>query len=66
MSRVEILEREIGALSPEEFAELRQWLAEFDARAWDRQFEHDAKSGKLDALAEKALRARAAWETATP
>ena len=65
MSRVEILEREIRALSPEEFAELRQWLTEFDAHAWDRQFEHDAKSGKLDALAEKALRARAAGETTT-
>ena len=63
MSRVEILEREIRALSPEEFAELRQRLAEFDAQAWDRQFEMDVNSGKLDALAEKALRAHAAGET---
>ena len=50
MSRVEILEREIRALSPEEFAELRQWLSEFDAQVWDRQFEMDVNSGKLDAL----------------
>ncbi len=63
MSRVQILEREIRALSPEEFAELRQWLAEFDAQVWDRQFEIDVNSGKLDALAEKALRAHAAGET---
>ena len=63
MSRVEILEREISALSPEEFAELRQWLTEFDVQAWDRQFEMDVNSGKLDALAEKALRAHAAGET---
>ena len=63
MSKVEILEREIRALSPEEFAELRQRLAEFDPRAWDRQFEMDVNSGKLDALAEKALRAHAAGET---
>ena len=63
MSRVEILEREIKALSPEEFAELRQWFVEFDAHAWDRQFESDVKSGKLDELAEKALRAHAAGET---
>ena len=63
MSRVEILEREIRALSPEEFAELRQWLTEFDAQVWDRQFEMDVNSGKLDALAEKALRAHAADET---
>ena len=63
MSRVEILEREIKALSPEEFAELRQWLTEFDAQVWDRQFEMDVNSGKLNALAEKALRAHAAGET---
>ena len=59
MSRVEILEREIRALSLKEFAELRQWLTEFDAQAWDRQFEMDVNSGKLDAFAEKALRAHA-------
>ena len=63
MSRVESLEREIRALSTEEFAELRQRLAEFDAHAWDRQFEMDVNSGKLDALGEKALRAHAAGET---
>ena len=63
MSRVEILEREIKALSPEEFAELRQRLAEFDAQAWDRQFEMDVNSAKLDALAEKALRSHAAGKT---
>ncbi len=28
MSRVEILEREITSLSPEELAELRRWFAE--------------------------------------
>jgi hypothetical protein len=63
MSRVEVLEREIKALSPEELAELRRWFAEFDAQAWDLQFESDVKAGKLDALAEKALRAHAAGET---
>ena len=63
MSRVKNLEREIKALSPEEFAELRQWLAEFDAQAWDRQFESDVNSGKLNALAEKALREHAVGET---
>jgi hypothetical protein len=63
MSRVEILERGIRALSPEEFAELRQRLAEFDAHAWDCQFENDVKSGKLDVLGAKALREHAAGET---
>ena len=42
--------------SPEELAKLRDWFAEYDAEVWDRQMEADAKSGKLDRLAERALR----------
>ncbi len=63
MSRVEVLEHKISELSVEELSELRQWFAEFDAQAWDRQFENDVQAGKLDALAERALRAHAAGET---
>ena len=32
------------------------WFAEFDAAAWDRQFERDVAEGRLDALADEALR----------
>jgi hypothetical protein len=56
MSKVEALEAKVSALSPEELAEFRRWFAEFDAQAWDRQLERDVKSGKLDALADEALR----------
>ena len=42
-------------LPAQELAEFRRWFEEYDAQAWDRQFERDAKSGKLDALAEQAL-----------
>jgi hypothetical protein len=31
-------------------------LAELDAEIWDRQFEADVQSGKLDELAECAVR----------
>lgn len=48
------IEQAIKELSPEELARLRQWFDEFDARAWDEQFERDVQSGKLDELAEKA------------
>ena len=34
----------------------RSWFEEFDAEAWDRQFEQDVASGRLDALADVALR----------
>ena len=32
----------------------RAWFFKFDARTWDKQFEKDAQSGRLDALGEKA------------
>lgn len=63
MSKVENLERQIQQLSPEELAEFRRWFAEFDAQIWDRQFAADVAAGKLDSLAEKALRAHAAGES---
>ena len=56
MSTVQEIERAIQQLSAEELAAFRAWFAEFDARIWDRQLEEDAAAGKLDALAEEALR----------
>ena len=63
MSKIKELEKQIEQLSPTELAEFRRWYAEFDAQAWDRQFEADVKAGKLDALAEKALRDHAAGKS---
>jgi len=59
MSRVEKIEGEVKGLSPEELAAFREWFAEFDAQIWDRQFESDVRAGKLDSLAERALREHA-------
>jgi hypothetical protein len=55
MSTVEALERQVEQLEPKELAQFREWFLEFEADAWDRQIEQDAISGKLDALARKAL-----------
>jgi hypothetical protein len=49
------IEQAITELSPRELARFREWFEEFDAQVWDEQFEQDAKSGKLDKLADKAL-----------
>jgi hypothetical protein len=49
------IEQAITQLSPKELTRLRAWFEGFDAKAWDEQFERDAKSGKLDQIAEKAL-----------
>jgi hypothetical protein len=56
MSKVKDLESQIQELSPEELTALREWFTTFDAGAWDQEFEADVKSGKLDAMAERALR----------
>jgi hypothetical protein len=47
-SRLEQIETQISSLSDEELARFRQWFAEFDADAWDRQIERDLAEGKLD------------------
>ena len=57
MSKIEGLEREVASLSQAELAAFRKWFAEFDAAAWDRQLVEDVQSGKLDALADRALEA---------
>ena len=56
MSNVENLERQVKDLSPEELVAFRRWFLAYDWEVWDRQLEQDVEAGKLDALAEKALR----------
>lgn len=56
MTKVEKLEREVKGLRRDELAAFRKWFREYDAEEWDRQIEEDARSGKLDKVAEKALR----------
>ena len=57
MRKLEDIEEQIRNLSGTELAEFRKWYAEFDAQAWDAQFEADVKAGKLDKLAEAARKA---------
>jgi hypothetical protein len=54
------LENAVAGLSSDELAKFRAWFAEFDAEEWDRQFEEDIEAGRLNALAEEALRERRA------
>jgi hypothetical protein len=63
MDKVEKIENDVQALSSEELAEFRVWFLEHDWAAWDRELERDVRSGKLDGLADKALRDHAAGNT---
>jgi hypothetical protein len=56
MGKVEILENEISQLSSSELAAFREWFLAFDAAVWDGKIEQDAQAGKLDMLAQAALK----------
>lgn len=60
MSKVNEAEQLVAGFTAGERAYFRRWFAAFDAEAWDRQIERDVATGKLDALAERALAAHAA------
>ena len=56
MSTVEQIEDAVQRLPAEELAAFRAWFAEYDARLWDQQFALDVAAGRLDHLAEEALK----------
>jgi hypothetical protein len=56
MTTVQEIEKSITFLPKPDLSKFRSWFEKFDANAWDNQFEQDAKSGKLDHLADEALR----------
>ena len=56
MNKLESIEKQIEKLSSENLANFRRWYAAYDAEVWDREFEADVNAGRLDALADKALR----------
>jgi hypothetical protein len=47
MNTVHEIKSAVSKLSREELAAFRVWFQEFDAEAWDRQFEADIKAGRL-------------------
>lgn len=57
MAPVEQIEEQIRHLSREDRAALRRWFIEFEAEAWNAAFEEDVAAGKLDAKADRAVRA---------
>ena len=63
MGNVEKIEQDVQALSPEELAQFRAWFLEYDWAVWDHQLELDVQAGRLDQLADQALRDHAAGKT---
>ncbi len=46
----------VEQLTPEELAKLHEWLEGYRSDLWDRQIDEDFAAGRLDQLAEAALR----------
>ena len=55
MANLQKIEEEISNLPPVELAEFREWFEKFDAENWDKKFETDVKTEKLDKMANKAV-----------
>jgi hypothetical protein len=53
---LEELEKTIADLPRDELSKFREWFLAFDAQNWDRQLEEDVSSGRLDRLADEAIR----------
>jgi hypothetical protein len=56
MSSVHEIETAVSKLSRQELLAFHDWFSGFDAAAWDKQFEADVAAGKVDALADEAIR----------
>ncbi|MBK1640910.1 hypothetical protein CKO12_03255 [Chromatium okenii] len=63
MTKLEQIEHQVKQLNPADFAEIKECFLEYEWQEWDQKIEQDAKSGKLKALAEKALADHAAGRT---
>ena len=55
MTTIKEIEKAVSHLPKLDLDNFRSWFDKFDAEAWDKQFEDDALSGKLDQLANRAL-----------
>ena len=62
MTTVTEIQQAIVNLPKSEYAQLIRWLREYDWEEWEREFEEDVRTGKLDFLAAEALEAKARRE----
>ena len=56
MTNVKEIKQAIKKLPQKDYTRIRRWLLEMDWKKWDKQIEEDSKNGKLDFLAEEAIR----------
>ena len=55
MMLVQQIKKEVAGLPKVQLKEFRSWFEEFDTSEWDKKFEKDVASGKLDGIANRAI-----------
>jgi hypothetical protein len=60
MTTVQEIESAVEHLPPKDLSRFRSWFEAFEAASWDRQFETDARNGRLESLVNEA---RAEYKT---
>ena len=55
MMQVQKIKKAVSRLPKMQLKEFRIWFEEFDAAQWDKEFEEDVASGKLNDLATQAI-----------
>lgn len=56
MQTIEAIESAVEKLARDGLAKFRDWFAEFNSAAWDKQIESDSNAGKLDEMANEAIK----------
>jgi hypothetical protein len=56
VSTIQEIEAAISQLSEGDRAKLRDWLANLDQDEWDKQIADDEAAGRLNALADEAIK----------
>ena len=52
---LQLLEKSISELPPDQLSAFHEWFHDFDANKWDEQFDRDVATGRLDRLADDAI-----------
>ncbi len=63
MDTVESIENAVEQLGRDDLASFREWFLAFEAAQWDAQIEQDIAAGKLDELANAAIKEFEAGKT---
>jgi hypothetical protein len=63
MTKLEVIEKQIASLDPQDIKKLAEWFEEYKAERWDQRIEADIEIGVFDDLAAQVLADHKAGKT---